>query len=268
MTGDQMPIKGFDPIDLTREIGYLRCLILGRYGTGKTSTAATSAWVPEMGPKVLFLDCGNSSDTLVGEPGYENIEAYSTPLMDDLAEMLKVIVKDKLVPDPYGTIIIDDFHAAYRRLMENRLDGLMKKTPSRVLETLPGNIRAGKAEWDDWGVVRSLGLQLVDRFMLLPCNLIICSLAKLHEDSYSGRQEVGASLSGRMAEELPGGVSNVFFADVVTQDKKEPAYILRFMPHRKLKARVRGRTRAERLGPFMQDPSFEKIRNLLIQENE
>ena len=130
--------------------GWIKCLILGEYGVGKTPSAAR--W-----PDPIIADCerGVMSVARLGTP-YATIETSKD--MEDLLEHLR---RDSLQPAEkrkYRTVIIDTIDSYQRLLTTERLKAERK-------EALSG--------WADWGWLGGKMSQLIEKLLNLPINVVV-----------------------------------------------------------------------------------------------
>lgn len=263
-------------LDASKQWPLVEILILGQYGTGKTQLAASACEVPAMG-NVLVIDGGNSSDTLLGEPRFSKIQITRPRDFQEFFDIYAWLVKaDKLGfgEDQYGTLIIDDLQDLYYKGVSMRLDKVLRADSARI------EMNFGDEDWNivamqiqDWGVTHRMLQQALLTIRDLPCNLIVICLASREVDALSGRSYITAALPGQMADWVPSKLSSVWFMDVRTpavigkqKGATEPIYTVYFQPTGSRKARVRGQTRATRLGQSMDSPTMKRIYAKLFPE--
>lgn len=130
--------------------GYIKALILGPPGAGKTRSAGF--W-----PGVIFADCEKGRMSLA-DLQVPFAEITSQRDMESLLAMLKVECRKPVSDRRYRTLVIDTFDAYQRIVIQERLDAERK-------ESLSG--------WGDWGYLDAKMTQFVARLMALPMNIIV-----------------------------------------------------------------------------------------------
>ena len=240
-------------IDFNTQVQKLFTLILGEYGTGKTRLAATAALVPELSP-VLYVDCGNSADTITGEKTLRNspIKGIKVNGVVEFEKFFNMELPKLLKENNFKTLILDDFQ-------EIAYDITYNPTGSKKSIRTVGKWNAIRPDYDEWFALIQLLNIVVDALNKLPLNVIVNVTARRVLNETTGSEVIGASIGGQSGAMLPSKFSHVWYTVVKTVRNKEPIYSVVFKPTNLLVARVRGKDIADRLGQEMDNPSFVDI---------
>lgn len=241
---------------------YLKCAIYGPSGSGKTTLAASAVEVADLSP-VLFIDCGNSSDTLLGEPRFADVQIMRVVNLDDLQKIFVWLAPKEWgiggqgAVENYRTVIIDEFDELHMFTMRMIMDELVKQKPERN-RYLPSQ--------QEWGIARSRMLEMIDWFRSLPCNFFVVCVPNIKENELTNREEVTLGLPGKLANDLAKRLSLVLYLEMQTKRSGVGANavttttrVAKFAPSPRHHTKVRGESRAARLGEEMDSPSMTEI---------
>jgi len=160
---------------------YIKALIMGDHGVGKTPSACR--W-----PKPILADCerGRMSVASMGVP-YVAINGSAD--MDALLDHLR---RECLKPAPqrkYQTLVIDTVDTYQRKLIQERLRSERK-------ESLSG--------WADWGWLDGKMILLIERLLNLPMNVVVNMHTKdvTDEDGEESRLVQKARLKGDIKDSI------------------------------------------------------------------
>jgi hypothetical protein len=156
----QIKTTGFEQYMNTGRSGsYVKTLIMGEHGVGKTPSAAS--W-----PKPIIADCENGLAS-VASRGIPYVEIHTSSDMQALVEELR---RDSMKPPEqrrFLTLVIDTIDSYQRRLIQQRLRSEQK-------ESMSG--------WADWGWLDGKMTQLVEGLLSLPMNVVVNMHVKDAED--------------------------------------------------------------------------------------
>lgn len=199
---------------------YIKALIYGPYGAGKTTFAASAVDVPEM-QRVLFIDAESGSMSLSGlDLDVIRINKYSQ--IARIYEFLRLHVRyrdsndnEKLMelqtrfrggtgkeePKRYNTVVIDSLTEVQKYCMYSLLN----------IEFSSGNVRLDNVvdtpQFKEWGEAAEMIRLLIRSFRDLPMHVIfVCSEQEKDDDNKVIRRP---NLPGKLAGESQG------FFDVV-----------------------------------------------------
>lgn len=175
---------------------YLKALIMGDHGVGKTPSACS--W-----PKPILADCENGrlSVASMGVP-YADIRTSA-----DMEALLDMMRRECLKPADkrqYETLIIDTFDSYQRKLIQERLKNERK-------ESLSG--------WADWGWLDGKMVALTEAILNLPMNVVV----NLHTKDVS--EEDGDESRLVQKARLKGDVKDSIFQDFDLIGHMEQSYV-------------------------------------------
>lgn len=160
---------------------YIKALIMGGHGVGKTRSA--SYW-----PKPIYADCEKGLMS-VADRGVPYASVKSSADMNALLDHLRM---DGMKPPDkrqYKTLIVDTLDSYQRVLIQERLRAEKK-------ESLSG--------WGDWGYLDAKMSQLIERMLNLPINIVV-NLHTKDEKDQDGESELlvkKARLKGDVKESI------------------------------------------------------------------
>ncbi|MEM4405998.1 MAG: AAA family ATPase [Candidatus Methanomethylicaceae archaeon] len=236
---------------------YYKGLHYGHTRAGKTYLAATSAAVEALSP-VLLVDCGNSRDTVMGEDFGSPIDVVVVSSVDELNDVFSWLSDGAY--QQYGMIIVDELDSLYEILMRDRLDHAVKEYRSKGEQRDPN-----RAYLEDYGIVYTQMNFAVRLLIDLKTNIIVTSWAERDKDPITGIEKLYPSLPGKLANVVPAKFGVVCYqtaegARTLRKDLAERGeYIAHFRTTGAFIAGVRGKTRAERVGESITNPTMAEI---------
>lgn len=160
---------------------YLKVLIYGEPGVGKTTFAASA-------PYPLLIDVERGSRVLVGS----NADILPFVSIEQIDKLVDYLLSGNAAFDKYDTIAFDSISELQRRLLDQQLGVASKKLGSPVY----------KADWDLWGVNTQILREMVSRFRDIPKNLIMTAHAKVDKEESSGILQMRPDLTPRLASTI------------------------------------------------------------------
>lgn len=175
---------------------YLKALIMGDHGVGKTPFAAN--W-----PDPIIADCekGVLSIASLGTP---YVEITSSADMKALLEMLRLEGMKPPEKRRYSTLVIDTVDTYQRKLIQERLKAERK-------EALTG--------WADWGYLDGKMMQLLEGVLNLPMNVVV----NMHTKDVS--EDDGETSTLVQKARLKGDVKDSIFQDFDLIGHLEQSYV-------------------------------------------
>ena len=227
--------------DMTIDTANYKALLLGDFGTGKSSFAATF-------PSPGFLFSFDSGAYVYKDSGFE-YEKYPLSALGwiqfekDCNEVCKAALAGK-----YATIIIDPTTSMQEIAMERALQIDPKRSPS------------GGPLWNvHYSIVKNLVGGRIRQLMNLPVNLLVIGHLRIVQDQDTGAIiSIEPLLTGQLAETLPGGFGEVYCFFTRTKDSK-PEYYLRTAPLGYYKARSTFAGKNSRIPLEVVNPTYEKL---------
>lgn len=266
---------GFDPsrppFELTQAgeaNPYYKFLFYSDSKVGKTHLAGTSQQVEGMAP-VLACGFGNGLDTLIGEPDFVGLSTLKIRSLQEVNDIYNWLRPDwdndgtgGNAVQNYRTVILDELDRMYDLLMRERMIEVVREKPER---------NPDKPALDDYGVVRWQFLRIVDWFLALPAHIIMTAWVERNTDPNTNRQMLTPSLPGKLASELPGRFGILSFMEYnlprrrpqTPNDDPNGVRLAHFSASSNFVAGVWGKSRSERLGTEMENPTMYRIYNLL-----
>lgn len=175
---------------------YIKALIMGEHGVGKTPSAAN--W-----PKPIIADCENGLMSVASmRVPYASIGSSAD--MDALLSHLAVEAKKPVEARKYQTLVIDTLDSYQRKVIQERLRSERK-------ESFSG--------YGDWGFLDAKMQQLMERLLNLPMNVVV----NLHtKDQRDGDDE--SSLLIKQAR-LKGDIRDSIYQEFDLIGQMETSYV-------------------------------------------
>jgi hypothetical protein len=169
--------------DYLGEGAYIKALIMGAPGAGKTRSA--SFW-----PKPIVADCDQGRMS-IADRGIPYGEIRSSSQMDELLDAVKREAA-RGADRKYHTLIIDTLDSYQRTVIHERLVSERK-------DALSG--------WADWGHLDAKMTQFVEKLLNLPMNIVVNLHTKETTEKITGDEEstlvtVGPKLKGDLREQI------------------------------------------------------------------
>jgi len=231
--------------DLNDDVEYLKTLIYGPSGAGKTVLAGSAQDVVGMSP-VLFLDIEGGTES-AGHfyPGSKFVTIETTA---DMTEAYRTL---KLTDHGFKTVVIDsltELHMLY--VHEIAAKGAKEDSDRDEDEIYQG----------DWGKARTKTLRLIRRFRNLDMNVIFTGLDDVSRDN-KGRRTTTLLIAGKLQQEVPGMFQTVFY--LYTKETKDE--VKRYLLTRRTDT-VMAKDRTNRFPAVLENPTMAKIWDALKSE--
>lgn len=235
-----MPIviktTGFDQYLDPAGGSYIKALIMGDHGVGKTPSAA--CW-----PSPIIADCENGLASVAAKAvPYASINSSAD--MEALVQHLRLDSRKPPEKRQYKTLVIDTVDSYQRRIIQERLRAEQK-------ESLSG--------WADWGWLDGKMTQLIENLLSLPMHVVV----NLHvKDTMDGD---GESQTLVKKARLKGDIKDSIFQDFDLIGQMEAGYVPGVGEQKGERVRVRNiRWHAEPRFPALRDrfnklPRFTKV---------
>jgi phage nucleotide-binding protein len=238
--------------------GELNVLIYGDPGSGKTHLAGTAQDVPEMANVHIF----NIDGGLLTLADRGDISATDIHSVKDLEnEFFKIANGDEEYKD-IKTVVIDNISELQTLALEEEAVGAYK---DRIKKDK--NYTIDKVFLEDYGIAEKRLARILRGFRDLPINVIY--IAHKKDKMRKGTNTLEASLPNlvdKLSVQVMGYmdvVAYLYTADEQVEHNGQYSTVMhRFLltqPMNNFAAKVRESGFAERLGAFVQDPTFPKI---------
>jgi len=218
-------------------------LLLGDYGTGKSTFAATC---PEKG--FLF----NFDDRVITYKGkdfdYETFPITSKGWVE--FEKKSAEIRKDVMAGKYKTIVLDSTTAMTDIAME------------RALALDPKRNLVGGPLWNvHYGMIKNLIEGRLRQFINLPCNLVVCAHLQPEFSEDGAVIGYGPLLTGQLAIRIPGYFDEVYIATTKRKDNKT-VYLLQTVPIGLKKARSALSGKKRLLPDFIDNDYNEVIKHI------
>lgn len=234
----------FAPLTSRRE--FVKAMLYGREGTGKSTAAAQAS---KLG-RVLFIDAEGGLKTeslrsLGADP--DNIMVWPTDNQPITAERLEQLHRELMAlldddPDALHTIVFDSLTEIHHLLREQATD--YRVQTSRI-ELDPDYI-----DRNDYGRMTNQLRKLIRRFRDLPAHVVFLALEREDDDGDGGRREVRPALTAALCVDVLG------YVDVVGRfGSADDTYRARFRGVE----RVRAKDRYNILPDQLHQPGLDRI---------
>jgi hypothetical protein len=176
------------------DYAWIKMLVYGEPGVGKTRLAGSAVQVPEMQP-VLLMDFEGGTLSLADMPDINIVRLTSWTAVDRLYGSLY----DK---NPYKTIIVDSLSELQKFSMSEIMRAVVTKDSDRDPDI---------ASLREWGKNSEQVRRFVRAFRDLQCNVIFTALVSEDRDEHSGVVKTRPSLPGKLKGEVSGYVDIVLY---------------------------------------------------------
>lgn len=227
------------PADEIPEGAFIKAIIYGRPGVGKTSLACQAD-----NPILIDIDRGSKSLKTMGL-GHVPVVRPET-----VADIEGIFWEAKANPAYYATYIVDTVSALQRFHLDELIDkAVLGGKRSEIVNTQPDYN-------ESTNVIRRIAMQ----FRELPCNLILIAQAAEDKDEASGSIVTRPALTPKLAGTLDEMVDLVGYLDLEASGmgaNQTYKRTLRTLPTRRINAK-------NRLGlpAVIEDPTWDKITGL------
>jgi len=216
-------IAGLPVLNVTEREDYVKALIYGQPGVGKTYLCGSASIVESMKP-VLFIDIeGGIKPVAVNYPDVDVIRVKDeftevggrVKLVKTSWERLQDVYEELRKGVKYRTVVIDSLTEAQKMSMYSVMARTVQSDPSRDVD-IPAQ--------RDWGKSGEMVRRMVRAFRDLDCNVLFTALEDQIKDQMSGRVTVTPSLPGKLKFEITAFFDLVLYMYVKTErDGDQPA---------------------------------------------
>ena len=219
---------------------YIKCLIYGEPGVGKTTFAATA-------PNVLFVDVEHGTNSLLNSKEFNNVQVLSIKDWNDIEELYWEL-KAGALPE-IETIVIDTIS----ELQKLNMDLLLRESAARDGRKdpyVPTQLDYKK----NTEVVR----RIMWAYRELDRHLIVTAHVKERQDEETSKVALSPDATPKLAGTL-GGIVDIQGYLYVEKKEEETKRLLRIQPTDRIKAK----TRIGDLPDVIENPTF----NILLEAN-
>lgn len=215
-----------------REERWLKCIIYGEYGCGKSHFAATACQA-EKGKDVLYIDAEGGDQTLnrleFSEVDVVRVNEFRQ--IQRIHEFLKLHLVARDAKDDetllrydaqlrgdgepklrhYRTVVIDSLTEVHKYCMYQILGIKIGVEKFDVEPSPPG--------YEGWGKSTEMVRLMVRSFRDLPINVVFV-MSEKHTEDTAKRARIALNLPKALSQELPGFVDVVGYLQAITTDDK------------------------------------------------
>jgi len=231
---------------------YIKMLVYGDFGVGKTTFAGTAQDVPDM-RKVINIDA-EGGDKVLAERGdidvitinsyrqlskaYEYLQAHCYFRDNNDIDMLKKSeayyrgksVEEIKEPTIYNTVMLDSLTEIQKYCMYQLLGVSIESYRIDAVPTSP--------EWTEWGKNHEMIRLLVRKFRDLPMHVIfVCSITEVQDDYKHIYYR--PAMPGKLGNEIQGFVDHVGYYTMEIGQNKEVKRVMYFHPTKTYQAKNR-----------------------------
>jgi len=257
---DLTSLGDFELTDLEEEQGFLKLLIFGESGVGKTVLASTAALVPSMSP-MLFLNIeGGLLSAQKQAPRLKlpkgSIKSLRLNKFLDIEPIYNTLADSE---HSFRTVVIDSLTELQKCSMEQIMRDVARKDATRDLD-IPAQ--------RDWGKTIEQIRRVVRGFRDLDMHVIMTCLAKEDKDELTGEVKVRPDLPGKLAGQVPAFFDEVFYMyNAVKEDpKNENANIVTRHLLTANAGKYIGKDRSGNLPLMLENPTLEDVVGYIFQE--
>lgn len=226
---------------LTEKSQYVKIIVYGRTGVGKTRFAATA-------PDVLFIDAEAGTLSIADKP----IDVVTIQDFNQLDEIFDFLLKGD---HKYKSVVIDSLTEVQLKCMDNIIKSEVERKPDRDPDV---------PTQQNWGKSFNQIRKLIRKFRDLPMNVIIVCEAKDDRDEETGIIYTVPALPGQLANKIPGYIDIVGYMDL---RKDSEGNLIEKMLFRAID-RKDGKDRSGKLPVAMENPTFKKILNFVFKKEK
>lgn len=253
---------------------YIKLLVYGDYGVGKTHFAGTAQDVPEM-KNVMNIDAEGGNKVLSARGDIPSIKVIKYRELSAIFEYLKdhclfrdsnnvdmlkaseahyrgVAVSEVTKPKIYNTVIIDSISEVARYCMYDLL-GI-------DIETVRLDDILNTPEYKEWNLLMESMRLLIRKFRNLPMNVIFVASRDWHKDEQS-RQLFTPNIQGKLSNEIQGFMDHVGYYTMEKNESNETHRYLLLQPGKTWQAKNRF---SNFTGSFLADPIMQDIYDLEV----
>jgi phage nucleotide-binding protein len=187
-------LGGLEVVPVAAAVEYIKLLVYGNAGVGKTVLAGSASEIEEMSP-VLFLDI--EGGTLSISKRFPDVDVVRLSSWKNMQEVYNALYEGE---GGYKTVVLDSLTEIQKFSMDQIMAELIKDNPDRDRD-IPS--------MREWGKNIEQIRRLVRGFRDLDYNVIFTALAVHDKDDRTGLWRTRPSLSGKLSGEVAG------FIDIV-----------------------------------------------------
>jgi len=180
---------------LTERQPYLKVLVYGESGVGKTVFASTA-------PRpILWLESEGGTHSIGDKTG---IDIARVEGLDTYREALLYLEAN---PGKYRSVVIDSFSETQAAVLKDIMKAVVTIDPNRD-EFQP--------QFGEWGRLVGVMREIARAYRDLPLNLVVTALAREDKDEMTGRVKVTPRLSPTLSSEVPAFMDAVIYLYTAT----------------------------------------------------
>ena len=233
-----------DIVKSSNRMPYLKIMIYGPPGVGKTVLAGTASRSKALSP-VLFADAEAGTLSLK-----DDIDVVRITDMPTLGKMVKFLRTEK----QYKTVVIDSLTEVQKIIMKHVIQQAVKEDPKHDKE-IPYQ--------KDWYRNSELVRRIVRSFRDLPMHVIFTALDREVKDDLTGSVQTLPALPGQLAGEVPGYLDIVGYLTVQEVDGNIVRRLI-VQPTPMIMAK----DRSDALGPWIDNPELSSIVKRIVQSRK
>jgi hypothetical protein len=248
---------------------YLKALIYGGYGTGKTTLAATAEDVPDM-QSTIFIDAEGGTMSIGHRNDIDFMRISNLKQMGQIHKYLQRHCQLRDAGDVQGMAKLEAVFRGskpekpkqYRTVVIDSLTEVHKYVMNQLMRVNIGeqdlDLEPEQAQWQEWGKGSEMLRNLVRSFRDLPMHVIfVCSEQNKTENVNNQQRDVKMpNLSGKLAGEVQGFMDLVGYLAVAYDDKGNVRRRLFIQPRPEFQAK--NRFSRSQVG-FISDPTMATI---------
>lgn len=252
---------------------FIKAILYGKFGVGKTHLAGTAQDVKEMA-NVINIDAEGGNKVLDARGDIPTVEVRNYDRLNYVYEYLRahclfrdrgdienlkkseawfrgVDVKSIKKPTIFNTVTIDSISEVVRYCMYKKMGIDIETTKLDIFSTAP--------EYKDrYSVIDNITL-MIRKFRDLPMHVIFVSSSKYHKDEI-GRMVYNLNIEGALANDIQGFVDHVGYYTMEINENEEHRYLI-LKPGATYQAKNRFKNFA---GRYLVDPIFQDIYDLEV----
>lgn len=229
-------------------VPYLKLLIYGEPGAGKTWLAATAQDSEETKP-ILFLDSEGGTVTIRKR---KDVDVRKIRSMQEVQEIQNILYADD--GGYYKTVVIDSL----TELQHLDLRTVMKEEYNQKPDKIDIDVATQRA----WGKSRERLTKIITSYRDLPCNIVCTALLGSEVDEVNGGSNYFPAFPGKLRGEIPGYFDIVGYLRAEDVRNGNTVEVIRKLQVAKTK-RVVAKDRTSALGDVVDNPSIPLMWELI-----